>query len=223
MQKEIYLIKGISDESYHHFSERVTGLAKALSQEKEMVKIKIVYTKESPPLISVIPYKKEKIAVISVVSTKKNSADLLANEPGFSGAYKVEEALPVAYKKDWTDETVTPGVCLLTLFRKRKGLDDQTFIRRWHQGHTPLSLKIHPLWHYNRNVVKNKLTDSSYDWDGIVEEHVRKKSELINPLKFFGNPWTMFYNMIRVYFDTKSFLDYKTIETYLTTEIHFKS
>lgn len=68
-----------------------------------------------------------------------------------------------------------------------------------------------------------KLTAISYAWDGIVEEHFRTSSDLLNPLKFFGNPLIMVYNMLRVYFDTKSFLDYKTIETYLATEIWIKS
>jgi hypothetical protein len=97
------------------------------------------------------------------------------------------------------------------------------FIHRWHNGHTPLSLKIHPLWNYNRNVVLEKLTNDSKEWDGIVEEHFKIKSDLLNPLKFFGNPIIMVYNMLRVYFDTKSFLDYKTIEPYFATEIWIKS
>lgn len=139
------------------------------------------------------------------------------------GGYSVEEAIPVAYEKSWEDGQATPSVCLFTLFRQKKGIDYDTFIYRWHNSHTPLSLKIHPLWHYNRNVVKEKLTDSSNLWDGIVEEHTRSTDELLNPLKFFGNPFTMIYNMIRVYFDTKSFLDYKTIEPYLATEVHIKS
>lgn len=223
MRKEIYLIKGNQDESYHHFSERILELSISIGKETGIVKSKIVYTKEAPPSFSVIPFKKGKIAVFSVVSEKKENVELLIKEPGFAGSYLVEEALPVVYNKVWKDGEITPGVCLLTLFKKRKGIDEKTFMHRWHQKHTPLSLKILPLWHYNRNEIKSKLTNSSISWDGIVEEHFRHKSELMNPLKFFGNPWIMFFNMIRVYIDTKSFLDYKTIEPYLTCEIHTKS
>lgn len=223
MTKDIYLINGIADESYEQFSTRILFLAESLKNQKEIDRLSVTFTSNPPPIISIIPFKNKKIAAISVYPNKIYSRNSIVNEPGFFGAYEVNEALPVAYKKDWPDKQVTPGACLLTLFRQKKGISYDTFINRWHNGHTPLSLKIHPLWHYNRNVVKEKITNLSYEWNGIVEEHTRTKTELLNPLKFFGNPFTMIYNMARVYFDTQSFLDYKTIETYLVTEIHIKS
>ena len=119
----------------------------------------------------------------------------------------MEEAIPVAYEKNWQDGEKSPGVCLLTLFQKKKRITHETFLHRWHNSHTPLSLKIHPLWNYNRNVVTEKLHDSCFDWHGIVEEHFRTSSDLLNPVKFFGHPLIMGYNMMRVYFDTNSFLD----------------
>lgn len=223
MTKEIYLIKGSVAETYQQFSNRIVMLATTVSENKKIAQIKIVFTKEAPPKVSVIPFKREKIAAISIVSEKTISDKKLCTESGFLGVYLVEEALPVAYKKTWKDLQTTPGVCLLTLFKQKKEIDYATFINRWHNGHTPLSLKIHPLWHYNRNVVLEKLTDDSQAWDGIVEEHCRTRSELLNPTKFFGNPLLMLYNMICVYFDTKSFLDYKSIEPYFTAEIFIKS
>jgi len=72
-------------------------------------------------------------------------------------------------------------------------------------------------------VVLENSTDASNNWDGIVEEHFKTSSDLLNPLKFFGNPVVMVYNMIRTYLDTNSFLDYKTIEPYFATEIYVKS
>jgi hypothetical protein len=71
--------------------------------------------------------------------------------------------------------------------------------------------------------VIEKLTRSSSGWDGIVEEHFRTKADLLNPFKFFGNPLTIVPNMLEVYRDTRSFLDYGTIETYLATEYHIVS
>ena len=221
MGKEIYLIKGIKEESYKQFSERIITLATRISKENN--RVKITFTENAPPKLSIIPFKKDKIAAISVFSENMKNRDLLTNERGFSGGYEVDEAIPVAYEKDWADMQKTPGVCLLTLFQKKASIDYDTFLNRWHNGHTPLSLKIHPLWNYNRNVVKENRIESSFNWDGIVEEHFRTDSDLLNPLKFFGNPFIMIYNMLRVYFDTNSFLDYKTIEPYFTTEIHLKS
>jgi hypothetical protein len=223
MKKEIYLIKETERETYKQFSQRILALSKKVSADEKVVWIKTVFTGEPPPKVSVIPFKKGKIAAISIHSTKKERVEMLINEPGFIGGYLVEEAIPVAYEKSWEDGVNTPGVCLLTLFRKKRGIDYKTFIHRWHNGHTPLSLKIHPLWNYNRNVVMEKQTDASYEWDGIVEEHFKTTSDLLNPIKFFGNPLIMVYNMLRVYFDTRSFLDYKTIEPYFATEIWIKS
>ena len=223
MSKEIILIKGLENESYTQFSERILSFGKSLLEDKEITQAKITCTLNPPPKLSVIPFKKAKIAAISIYFVNKENKKKLFNAPGFDGSYLVDEAIPVAYEKNWKDGVSTPGVCLLTLFRQKKGIEYATFIHRWHNGHTPLSLKIHPLWNYNRNVVMEKLTDSSYEWDGIVEEHFRTTTDLLNPVKFFGNPLIMVYNMLCVYFDTKSFLDYKTIEPYYVTEIWIKS
>ena len=223
MRKEIYLIKGVSGESYENFSERLIFLAKSISEVELIVQTKLTYTKESPPKVSIIPFRKDKIAAISIFNNGRESVKEIVNEEGFMGAYEVEEAIPVSYEKNWEDLEYTPGVCLLTLFKQKKGIDYKTFIDRWHNSHTPLSLKIHPLWHYNRNVVTQKLTEDSENWDGIVDEHMRTRSELLNPFKFFGNPLVILPRMIQVYTDTKSYLDYKTIEPYLTTEIYIKS
>ncbi len=223
MSKEIILIKGLENESYTQFSERILSFGKSLLEDKEITQVKITCTLNPPPKLSVIPFKKAKIAAISVYSVNKVNKKRHHNSSGFDCGYLVDEAIPVAYKKTWNDGTESPGVCLLTLFRQKRGIDYKTFIHRWHNGHTPLSLKIHPLWNYNRNVVMEKLIDASYEWDGIVEEHFKTTSDLLNPIKFFGNPFIMVYNMLCVYLDTNSFLDYKTIEPYFVTEVWIKS
>ena len=223
MRKEIYLIKGSLEESYEDFTKRLITLAQSVSIEKSVAQTKLIFTKEPPPKIAIIPFKKDKIAAISLIKEGDILIEKLIKEKGLSGAYLVEEAIPVTYEKKWSDMQPTPGVCLLTLFKQKKDIDYNTFIDRWHNSHTPLSLKIHPLWHYNRNVVTKKLTADSMDWDGIVDEHMKTRSELLNPFKFFGNPLVIIPRMIKVYTDTKSFLDYKSIEPYLTTEICIKS
>jgi hypothetical protein len=220
MRKEIYLVRGIEKEDYRSFTDRILATAKTVTQKYNPVALKVTLTRESPPKISVIPFKKNKIAVFSVYKEDKSPVSCLHEADGFSGAFKVEEALPVMYEKTWADGEPTPGACLLTLFPRKPGIDYDTFISRWHNGHTPLSLKIHPLWDYNRNVVLQKLCDSPDWYDGIVEEHTRTRQELLNPFKFFGNGPEIIGNMISVYRDTKSFLDYRRIETYLVTEYH---
>lgn len=220
--KQIYLVRGIEDESYKAFKERIHWEADVLVKDKSINQLSYTLTEEAPPSVSIIPFKKKKIASITVKKNDEKPIESLKNMNGFEGAYAVTEALPVAYEKTWADGEKTPGVCLLTLFKQKKKIDYKTFLHRWHNSHTPLSLKIHPLWHYNRNVVEEKLSEDSNGWQGIVEEHMLTRSELMNPFKFFGNPLVIIPRMINVYTDTKSFLDYGTIEPYLVAEYWLK-
>jgi hypothetical protein len=218
MKKVIYLVNGSVAETYEQFKARVFEAVNLLNKSENPHSLKVVITEFRPPAFSIIPFGKKKIACISVCQDSQNVSDLICNLNGHSGTYLVTEALPVAYEKSWSDGDPTPGVCLFTLFRQKKGISYETFIDRWHNSHTPLSLRLHPLWNYSRNVVNERLTPESVNWDGIVEEHVRTKADLLNPFKFFGKPLTILPNMFKVYTDTKAFLDYRTIETYLAME-----
>jgi hypothetical protein len=185
--------------------------------------LRITLTVKRPPRVSVIPFRREKAAAFSITGTTRDSADVISGAPGFTGGYLVEEAIPVTYEKTWGDGVPTPGDCLLTLFHRKPDLDQDTFIRRWHGGHTPLSLRLHPLWNYNRNVVVKALNENSTWYGGIVEEQFRTAAELLNPFIFFGPALKVPYHMYLVYRDTISFIDMKRIETYLATEIHIRS
>jgi len=218
MVKSIYLIKGTGRETYNIFSNRILEACQSIAQKVKLTSLKVTLTTEKPPRGSVIPFKRRKIAAISVVKENKDAIGSLLKLQGYSGIYFVEEALPVKYEKSWEDGDQTPGVCLLTLFKQRKDIDYDTFIDRWHNSHTPLSLKIHPLWNYTRNVVEKPQDPDSQEWDGIVEEQFNPASNLLNPFKMFGNPFVILLRFWQVYSDTKSFLDYKTIEPYLTRE-----
>jgi hypothetical protein len=223
MRKEMYLIRGIEKEDYLQFTARILKTAKTTARLIKPDGLKVTLTQQPPPKISIIPFKKSKLAVFSVYREGNAPIAMLHGLEGFSGAFKVDEALPVSYDKTWADGEPTPGACLLTLFHRKPGIDYDQFIHRWHNGHTPLSLKLHPLWNYNRNVVLQKLCDRPYWYDGIVEEQTRTRRELLNPFKFFGNGFEIIGHMISVYTDTRSFLDYKRIETYLATEYHIVS
>lgn len=223
MNKHIYLIRGNKDENYPAYTFRMFEIARELARNPDVKTLKVTLTNTAPPSVSVIPFKKKKIAAISITSENNDPIPELTAHNGFSGAFKVSEAVPVAYEKRWKDLEETPGVGLLTLFHKKKNIDYSTFIDRWHNGHTPLSLKLHPLWNYNRNVVNEKLTGHDFWYDGIVEEHFQHKKDLLNVFRFFGKPHKVLKNMWLVYSDTNSFLDYKKIETYLISEYHIKS
>jgi len=220
MRKEIYLVRGVQNEDYQSFTERIMRFATEISHQTRPDALRVTLTGQAPPKISVIPFKKCKIAVFSVYKDNHEAVSCLIKAAGFSGAFIVEEALPVTYDKTWPNGEPTPGACLLTLFHRKPGIDYDTFIHRWHNGHTSLSLKLHPLWNYNRNVVLQKMTDHPCWYDGIVEEQTRTRAELMNPFKFFGAGIEIAGNMLAVYKDVRSFLDYKKIETYFVTEYH---
>lgn len=223
MHKEIYILNSHQKEDYKSFTDRIFKLSDAILEEYKPETLKVCLTTRRPPLVSVIPFKKSKIAELSLTRLSKSPMELITKAEGFSGSYLVEEAIPVAYKKEWEDGSPTPGPCLLTLFHKKPGLDQETFIRRWHEGHTPLSLRLHPLWNYNRNVVSSVIQEDSKWYDGIVEEQFQKDSDLLNPLVFFGPPLKVPLHMYQVLMDTRSFIDMRNIETYLATEFHFLS
>lgn len=206
---------------FRNFKERTISLCHELILNPSIQRLKIVITDIKPPPLSIIPFNKKKIAVVSIYTSNDQLPTSIFTMKELRSAYRVTEA--VAYEKDWPDGEVTPGINLLTLFRKKTNLNYQLFLDRWYNGHTPLSLKIHPLWNYNRNVVEGSLNDIGIWHDGIVEEQVRERSELLNPFKFFGNPAVIVPNMINVYFDVKKFIDYLSIETYLANEYWIKS
>lgn len=223
MIKQIYLIRGDKEESYADFRSRIENYAAETTKHKDISKLSYTITIDAPPTISVIPFKKKKIAVLSVWKREAGFIEDFMKKQGFCGAYTVTEALPVSYAKDRPDGVITPGICLLTLFRKKKSIDRATFLDRWHNSHTPLSIKYHPLWHYSRNVVERIIPETAEPWEGIVEEHMRTRQELLNPFIFFGNPLVIIPRMIKVYTDTKSFIDYPTMEPYLMKEFIVKS
>ncbi len=223
MEKHIYLFRGEPNTPIASFSEDLLSLSKELTSQPEVEGLKIVVSDPDIPTLSVIPFSKNPISAISLYGSSLAAFKELATHDCWVGTYRVEEAFPVAYKKDWPDGAITPATCLFTLFRKKQNLDWDTFIERWHNGHTPLSLKLHPLWHYSRNVVLENLSESSEPWNGIVDEYVKKRSDLLNVYRFFGNSPLFPWHMWEVYQDVKGFLDYKSTETYLAKEYVLKS
>lgn len=223
MPKEIYILRNHLSEDYTSFKNRIIRLAVNVVEQYTIESLKACLTVRRPPLITVIPFRKKKIAILSVTRKTGKAIEMITQTEGFDGGYLVEEAVPVAYDKAWADGDPTPGVCLLTLFHKKPGLDQDTFLSRWHNSHTPLSLRIHPLWNYNRNVVTGTMNGDSRWYDGIVEEQFKTSSDLLNPLIFFGPLLKVPLHMYRVLADTRSFIDMRRIETYLAAEFHIKS
>lgn len=146
--------------------------------------------------------------------------ELLAAGSLRAARYAVSEAIPLAYAdRDWPDGERTPGACLVSTFVRRPELDRDEFLRRWHQGHTPLSLEIHPLWSYVRNVVEATLTPGAPEWEGIVEEQVRELADLTDPIRWYGSQ----ENYERGLADAQSFIDFDRMECQLMSEYILRS
>jgi hypothetical protein len=191
-------------------------------------RLKLTLTGKEPPRLSIVPYRRDRLALISIwdenppEQAAARFRDCLV-QAGAAAAYRVSESLPRAYGRDWPDGADTPGLGMLTLFRRKAGLSGEEFLRRWHQGHTPLALTVHPLWNYVRNVVEEPALQGSPPLDAIVEEQFRSAGELLNPIRLFGGPLWMVPNMIRIGLDVKGFIELGTLENYLVRERWIRS
>jgi hypothetical protein len=190
-------------------------------------KLKINLTEPAPPRITVLPLKRTGLAMISIWDSRADRAKQWQSEIASLGwrvsGYRVTESTPIAYSKDWKDGDVSPGMVMLTLMKKNSRLSQEQFMQEWFGHHTPMALRIHPLWNYIRNVVESVVVEGSTAFDGIVEEHVRKRRDITNPLRFFGGPLQVIPNMIRVGLHANKFLEISATENYLLTEYHIRS
>jgi len=172
---------------------------------------------------------------VGVVSVWLDSIDdrapiqdaLLVGDARLDG-YLVTESVPVPYPaRDWSDGEPTPGPVLLTLFTQPDGMADDEFFAYWHGSHTPLSLEIHPLWCYVRNVVVRRLTLGAPPWRGIVKETFRSADDLTDPMRLFsggGDPERMKANARRSLEDGSRFLDLDGgVQTYVLRETIFRT
>ena len=194
--------------------------------ELEPSKLQLTLTDAPPPKISLFPFKDETIAIFNVYDSSDDPSRFTAvldDAAASVSGYEVQEAYPVAYDKAWSDGEPTPSPILLTMLHKKPGVGYEDFIDRWHNGHTPLSLEVHPLWYYQRNVIVKPITDGAEPSDGIVLEACKTRGDLLNPTRFFGGTLKMVPNMLRVAKDINGFLDMKKTETFYATEYHLRS
>jgi hypothetical protein len=231
MTKLQYLLRGGKELSCGELCARaLDSVARSLLEDGPQ-RLKVTLTSADPPRLSVVPLSRERLALISLWDERDPVGAAARWTPRLAAlagrlrleGYHVEEALPRAYARDWPDGAQTPGVGLLTLLRRRPGLSDMEFFRRWHDGHSPLALRVHPLWCYVRNVVARPVVDGTPPLCGIVEEQFRTPADLLDPVRLFGGPLRMIPNMARIGLDVRGFLDLGTLENYLVSEHWLRS
>jgi hypothetical protein len=188
--------------------------------------LKVTLTDRDAPRLSVVPYRRDRLAVISVwdeapvAAARDRWLRAVADRGGtVAAAYHVDEALPAVFASDVAPGAPTPGLGQLTLLRRRRGLSDAELRRRWFDGHTPLAMRLHPIRGYVRGQVLAPLTDGAPDLDGIVELWFHPEADLLRPVRFFGGALRLIPNAIRLALDVQGFIDLRTIETYLVSEV----
>lgn len=216
-RKWLYLLDG-NGEPHAPFTDRVRGDLATELRALGPARLKLTVTEDRPPR-SFFGFKRGPLCLVSMWGVEPAQVTPIFEELGFSYAgYEVEESAPVMYERTWADGDPTPSPILLTLLKKKPGLSNEEYIKRWHGRHTPLSLEIHPLWLYLRNVITGTVRENGKHWDGVVEEACETKNDLLQPSRFFGGPLKMLPNMIRVWADIHRFLDVPNIEVYYATE-----
>jgi len=222
MVKLQYLLRAPATDAVSAFRARALSLGSRLLARRP-ARLKLTLTSEEAPRLSIVPYRRDRLALVSLwdaaepaEAVERWSGSL--RELGAAAGYRVVESVPRAYRRDWPDGTETPGASMLTLLHRRRGLSDEEFLRRWHDGHSPLALEVHPLWSYVRNVVEAGVLEGSPPLCGIVEEQFRTRRELLDPVLLFGGWLRMAPNMARVLHDVRGFLDLAALENYLCTE-----
>ncbi len=224
-KKWIYVLRA-GGEDHAAFAERMrSDLAERLLALGPDA-LKLTVTEAPPPKLSIFPFRRQPIAVFSIWDSEDEPSRfdplMRSSAPRVSG-YEVKESTPVPYAKTWADGEATPTPILLTFLHKKAGLSDAEYLSRWHGGHTPLSLEVHPLCYYVRNVITAPVTEAADDCDGIVEEACPSSRVLLNPLSFYGGPLRMIPNVLRVARDVMGFLDMKRLEVFYATEYQLRT
>lgn len=185
----------LSAEGHEEFAERVHEFAAATPGARQ-----VCVGSRPPPRLSVIPFARQPAAVVLASGVPDHTPGLVAH------AYRVETSEPLPGPEQ--------GVGMITLFSRRPGLDASAFMTRWHEGHSPLALSVHPLIRYVRHRVVEPLGKAP-PRDGIVLEMTPRQRDVLSPIRFFGGPLRALPNMVRIGLDARGFLDLSTIENQL--------
>ena len=125
----------------------------------------------------------------------------------------------------WPDGERSPGIVMLTIFDKPRGMDDETFYGHWYGHQSPMSEAMQPRARYVRNTVARSVTPGAPRYKAIVAE-AWPSAELLTDLHaFFGSAdGSDLGERIRIMLDsTKLLYDPATMRTYTLSEYILKS
>lgn len=231
MEKLVYLLWRDPADDAQSFAKRMLESAAPALARRGARGIALHLAGDPTDLGRTVPVRAERDLVAGTASFWLPSVDSRAGFEASLGepcariaGYLVTESVPRDFdRRDWPDGARSPGLVMLSIFPQPARLARDEFIARWHGGHTPLALEVHPLWRYVRNVVARPLTDGAPDCAGIVEEHVRSAADLDDPIRFYGGPEHAERNMARILEDARGFLDLERVMSVVTSQYLFSS
>lgn len=219
--KTLLVLRARNAEPSSRFDDDVTTrVREVLSGAHELEELVLHTTCAPPPRLAIVPFRREALAMLGVRGSPDSIATIeSALRPlGAIERHLVTQSTPRARARAWPLGALTPGVCLITSFRRKPGLDHAAFVREWHEHHTPLALETHPLAGYVRNAVDQTHGAPSPAWHGIVLESFASPEDLLHPLRFFGGGASALRGMWRVATHVPRFLDLRTLENHLVRE-----
>jgi hypothetical protein len=226
MEKLVYLLWRDASEDAEVFARRLVASAGPKLVAEGARSVSVNAADAQADLGRTVPIRDSAPAFAGVVSFWLGCVDdrpayepVLRDSAARVAGYLVTESVPRDFdRRTWPNGVRSPGVKLISVFEQPARLTREAFIERWHGSHTPLSLEIHPLWRYVRNVVARPLSADAPNFAGIVEEHVRELADLTDPARFYGGKENMAANMRRVLDDARSFLDLERVASVVTSE-----
>ncbi len=178
-------------------------------------------TERAPPRLSIVPYARKPLAMVTVhgddATLRNVRRELLALDGTLSG-YAVRESTPRATPHHTPRGERTPGLAMITVFRKHPRMERTRFFDEWFAHHTPLALAAHPTIAYVRNAVDASIVHGSRECDGIVIEHFAEARDVLSPVRLFGGATRALPNMVRVGLHAPAFLDMGTLTNHLAVE-----
>lgn len=214
MEKLVYLLN--SELPPNALREALLGPIANDILNKEVFELEVYVRDQTGPLAGTIenhldPYELMDASVSIWLNNLDDRAQIEAALHAVSrriAGYSVTESVPREYQqRNWNDGELSPTITVANAFCEVSGLDNDTFFKRWHGSHTPLSLNIHPLTRYVRNTVSRVLTPDSPPFRGLVFESVASLEVLADCDAFYGGE----ANRQQAVQDLCSFADLKTL------------
>jgi len=140
---------------------------------------------------------------------------------GRHAAYLVTESQPLRNRLHPAERGErTTGFAQIALLRRPRHLEHGEWLRRWHDGHTPVAIETQSTFEYLQNVVVRALSDEAPPLDALVEECF-PAAAMTDPQVFFdaaGDDAKFQRNLHRMMDSVGRFLDLKLIDVLPTSQ-----